>query len=227
MTRLRALLRQLPTRVVAGVVLSNAWLLGLALVSGWPYLVLQFLLAVEVLLMSLATIPLYPERGLLRHLADLLKLGGGLAFVALFVVVSYGVAADGGEEGQALPTALASVAHLGSREIAGAVAYLAATMSFSLWQAWRTSDPRLAWSKARLGQGAAAFLSLFFMVFVAIFAVAPLRHALALLGIDAGADRLLIVAMALLHTFFGLLLASFSEEEWVSMARQPYVDPPR
>ena len=26
---------------------------------------------------------------------------------------------------------------------------------------------------------------------------------------------------------FGLLLATFSEEEWINMARHPYVEPPR
>lgn len=222
-----ASLRQLSARSVADLALGNGAMLAWALLSGWPYLVLQLLLALEVLLMSLATLPLYPERGLLRHAADLLKLAAGLAFVGLFVLVSYVVAADGDGRGAALEAALAPVSHLGGREIAGAMTYLAASMGWSLWQAWRSPDPRLAWSKARLGNGAAALLSLFFSVFVAIFAVAPLRHALVLAGIDCSADVLLILAMALLRFFFGLLLATFSEEEWINMARQPYVEPPR
>ena len=227
MSQLLASLRQLSARRVGGLALSNGAMLAWALLSGWPYLVLQLLLGLEVLLMSLATIPLYPERGLLRHAADLLKLAAGLAFVGLFVLVSYGVAADGDGHAVALETALASVSTLGRREIAAAVAYLAASMGWSLWQAWHSSDPRLTWSKTRLGTGAAAFLSLFCIVFVAIFAVAPLRHALILAGLDCSADRLLILAMALLRFLFGLLLATFSEEEWINMARHPYVEPPR
>ncbi|MFZ2237810.1 MAG: hypothetical protein WBP11_03120 [Dokdonella sp.] len=74
--------------------ISHLMLLAGCLWGGVPYIVLQALLAVELILISLASIVLYPERGFAKHFWDMLKLCGMLAFVMVFVVISYGVVAE-------------------------------------------------------------------------------------------------------------------------------------
>lgn len=219
-------LRQVSPRTAAELALSYSVLLAGCLWGRLPYVVLQALLSGELVLLTLATIPFYPQRGLLTHLADQLKLSGALAFVLLFLVISYGVASEGGN-GNALAIGIESARDTPGSAIVWALAYLVVQLAVSLWQAWHSVNPREAWTRSNLAQGAATFVSMFFMVFVGFFVAQPIIAGFSMLGIELDANVTLAILMVLVRYFMALVLSTMTAAEVDAIAANPYVDSAR
>jgi hypothetical protein len=223
--KLLALLRSLPPRTVAAVVVSQLMLLAGILWGGMPYLALQSLLAVELVAITLASIPFYPARGLRKHALDVLKTTAILLFILFFVFVTYGVArAASGDEDHALPVALASIVQVDAATLGWAFAYVVVHVGISLWQALASSDPRLTWARSTLSEGATTLVAMLLMIFVAAFAAAPLMTLLARLGLAIGLDQLLACLMVAVRCLMALVMATISEREMTTMAANPYLN---
>lgn len=213
--------RAIPRRQVAQLAFSHAVLLAGCVWGGLPYVVLQALVAAEVILLDLATIALYPERGFGKHLWDLVKLCAGLAFVMFFIVVSYAVAAHG-ENRNPLLVVFDELRDLDVRGLAWIVAYAAGQLAIALWRAWHSSTPRTTWTRDNIGTGAASFLAMFFMVFVAFFVAQPVLIGFAKIGIAIDANALLASLMVVVRFLLMLLVATFSATQIEEIARDPY-----
>jgi hypothetical protein len=223
--KLLAVLRSLPPRTVAVVVVSHLMLLAGILWGGMPYLPLQVLLAVELLAINLASIALYPARGLRKHVVDVLKTLAGLLFILFFVIVTFGIAkTEGGGEDRPLPAALADLADVDAATLGWAFAYVVVHIGISLWQAFASSEPRLAWARSTLSEGGTTLVAMLLMIFVTAFVAVPLLTLLARLGLALDVDQLLACLMVAVRCLMALVMASFSEREMRTMAANPYLN---
>ena len=223
--KLLALLRRLPPRTVALVVVSHLMLLATILWGGMPYPALQVLLAVELLAINLASILLYPARGMRKHALDVLKTMAALLFILFFVIVTYGIAkAEGGSEDSPLPAALASLAAVDAATLGWAFAYVVVHIAISLSQAFASSEPRLAWARSTLSDGGTTLVAMLLMIFVAAFGAVPLLTMLSWLGLAVDVDRLLACLMVAVRCVMALVMATVSEREMKTMAENPYLD---
>lgn len=214
-------LRQVSPRTALRVGISHGVLLIAALVGGLPFVVVQTLLVVELILISLATIPFYPERGVGQHFLDILKLGGVSVFVLFFAVVSYGVVSQG-DSGNALEFSLNAFSRLDPADYAWALAYLVLHVAVSLSSALSSADPRATWASNNLAEGGATFLALFFMVFVAFLVGRPIVAGLAWAGWSIDVDALLSSLMVLVRYVLMLIVSLVSNSEMKSIANNPY-----
>jgi len=218
-------LRRIPPPVALQILLAHGVLLVASLRGGLPYIVLQGLLAFELVLLNLATVPFYPERGIARHLFDLVKLSALLAFLLLFVCISYAIVSSG-EHADPITTTLARWRGLHPASIAWAAGYIVVSLALSLLQALRSPEPRLAWMNNTLAAGGSTFVAMLFMVFVGFFGARPIAAALEYVGAPTDPDALLISLMVGLRFFTALVAATISKGEVAEMARNPYVDGP-
>lgn len=217
-------LRGVPPALGLQVVLAHALLLSGAVFGGVPYVVMQCLLGAELLLINVATVPMYPQRALLRHAADILKSAALLVFVLFFLLVAYGVvAAEVGRATPPLELTLGSLRGVDASDAGWALAYLLARVGFTAWQARRSRDPRGTWARQSLAFGGSTLIAMFFMVFVSFFIGIPLVKALALLGVHADPDAVLGSLMVGVRCFTALVSTTISEREMDAIARDPYV----
>lgn len=218
-------LRKVPPALGLQVVAAHAVLLVGALFGGLPYVIVQCLLGAELLLINLATIPLYPQRPLRRHLVDLLKSAGLLVFVLFFLLVAYGVvAAEAGRPGQPLELVSGVLRHVGTGDLGWALVYVLARVGFTAWQARRSRDPRGTWTRQSLAFGGSTLVAMLFMVFVSFFAGMPLVKLLSSAGIRVDVDALLAGLMVCVRCLTALVATTISDGEMDSIAHDPYVD---
>ncbi len=223
LTQLWAELRRLPRRTVAAVAASHMLLLLCIGWGGLHYVMVLVLLAVELLVFNLATAMFYPQRGLGRHIADLLKMVAGLAFVLFFLVITYGIVAEG-DNGNALMAGLTALRGIGDTAVAWTAFYIVVRMLVSLWQARTAPEPRIAWAHNVLTENGVTFIAMFLMVFATFFVGVPLMIALKLIGFDASASVLLAGLMVTLRFALTLVVATMPAEEMAAIAADPYVD---
>ena len=197
---------KLPRRKLAGVALSHITLLGVTLLGGMTYLIMQSVLMAEIVLVGLATIPLYPERGVGKHVFDMLKMTFMLAFIYLFVLISYGAAT--GKSGLALVIARQSLEDAGLEDLLLSLFYVSVSLGASLWQVLSQPNPRQAWASSRLLDGAVTTLAMIFITFIAIFLAMPIVSACNSLGIPMNVNALLITLMVITRFFFALVAAA-------------------
>lgn len=190
--------------------------------AGATYLEFQLLIAAELVLTNIASIPLYPGRGSRRHAADVAKLIPGMAFILFFVLVTYGVVLAEGDE-PAIPAVVAVWERIDGRALAAFAAWILFHHGAALWQAYLQPNPRLFWTKARLLEGGATFVALFAMVFATFVIALPITWAIRLLGAEPPIDLILIALMVLARLGGCLLLATMPESELEQMAKNPYL----
>ena len=206
---------------VAQEVASHALLVGFALYFGIGYLGLMLIFMCEIVIGNLVTAALYPERGVAKHLWDLVKITGLMAFLMVFVVATYlAVTNRGGESATDVWQRL----DFDADAVKAAIAFAALHLSVLYVLARRQPEPRYAWTKTVLMQNAATFIGLFFMIFVAAFVGIAAAGVAELLGFANPADTALIVCVALLRLALCLLLTRMPEREAREIAGQPYVD---
>lgn len=214
-------LRALPARTIAGLVVGHAVLLAGVLWGGVPYVLMQALLALELLAVNVANVFVYRERGWRKHVLDILKLTAALVFVLFFLIVTHGVAKQAGS-GNAMATGLQELESL-SVGIAGwMLAYIVVHAGVSLWQALRSPNPRRAWAQQSLSGGAVTFIAMFFMVFAGLFLAAPLASGLRTIGFPANVDTLMGGFMIATRFVLSLVAATISPSELDAIAANPY-----
>ncbi len=223
LAQLRAELRQLPRGTVAAIAAAHVLLLVCIAWGAMHYVMVLVLLAVELLVFNLATAMFYPQRGLGRHIADLLKMVAGLAFVLFFLVITYGIVAEG-DNGQALMAGLTALRGIGDTAVAWTAFYIVVRMLVSLWQARTAPEPRIAWAQNVLAENAVTFIAMFLMVFATFFVGVPIMIALKLVGFDANASVLLAGLMVTLRFALTLVVATMPAEEMAGIAADPYLD---
>ena len=222
--KLRAEIRAIPRRQMVQLTISHLALLAACLWGGFPYIVLQTLLAAELILISLASIGLYPERGFAKHFWDMVKLCSMLAFVMVFVVISYGVVEEP-DNPQPLSAAVHVYRDMDAATAVWALAYAGIQISIALWRVRHSSEPRLTWARENLGMGAVNFLAMIVMIVVAPVLAQPVLRGFASIGIVIDLDILLASLMVVVRFLFALVLATFSESEFKDIASNPYAEP--
>ena len=216
-------LRAVSPRAALSVGIAHAFMLIGCLWGGLPYVFLQALLVAELILVSLATIPLYPERSLWKHILDIVKLSAGLVFVLFFVVVTYGIVSEG-DSGNALAAGLGQFQQVDLSDVLWAAGYLVVHVGISVAQALGSADPRGTWAKNNLAEGGATFVSMFLIVFVAFFVAVPIVTGGEMVGVAVDADALLAGLMVVVRFFMVLVVTTISAAEMDAMASNPYVD---
>jgi len=224
MSKLTDALRQVPPQAAMQIAFAHALLLAGAIWGDVPYVVLQTLLAGELLLINIATIPLYPQRSVGRHLWDVAKMAAILAFILFFVVISYGVVSSATREGEPLRLALHAFKGLGVADFGWMLAYLLARLTASMWQARQSKDPRGTWARQNLLFGGSTFVAMLLMVFGAFFIGNPIVAGLARVGIVVDADVVLSSLMVLARCATALVAATMSASEIDAIASNPYPD---
>ena len=215
-------LREVSPLTARRIGISHAFLLIGSIWGGLPYIFLQLLLVAELFLLTLATIPLYPQRSALSHALDMVKLSAGLIFVFFFILVGYGVARGG--EREDMLTALQGLREVGFGDAAWALGYLILSLALSMYAASRSPNPRKAWAKSKLAEGGTTFISLFFMVFVTLFVGKPIISGLAWLGLTIDVDVLLSTLMVIVRYILALAMSTMSDSEMEAISRNPYIE---
>jgi hypothetical protein len=208
-----------PAAVVQEVV-SHLLLVGFALGFGIGYLGLMLVFMAEIVIGNLITAALYPERGVGRHVLDLVKFLALMAFLLVFVVATYLAAKGGGSSGVEMWAQL----RVDGEAALAAVGLAAVHLSVLFFVARRTTDPKLAWARMVLMQNAATLIGLFIMIFVAVFAGPVLGVVAKMMGLTRPVDAALIVCMAGIRLALALLLTRMPEREARDIAGQPYLD---
>ena len=175
------------------------------------------------MLLSLATIALYPERGIGKHAFDMLKLTCAVSFIYFFVFVTYGAASDG-DHGNAMVIAWQSLDDADLHDLFLSLLYVAVSLGFSLSRVLRLSDPRKAWVKSRLIDGTVTMLAMIFMSIVAVSLGSASISLLKNFGLSVDADSVLIILMVITRFVFSLIAATIPEDETDAIAANPYVD---
>jgi hypothetical protein len=209
-----------PAAVVQEVA-SHVLLVAGALYFGLGYLGLILIFMAEIVLGNLVSTGMYPERGLRKHLWDLVKILALMAFLLVFVVATYFVATGHGSGTWGNP--FASL-RFDVDAVKVAVAFAALHLSVLYVVARRQPHPRLAWTKSVSMQNAATLLGLFFMIFVAAFAGPVVAGVAETMGWPNPTDAALIVCVAALRLSLALLLTRMPEREVREIASTPYVD---
>lgn len=214
-------IRNIPRRQVFQITLSHAVLLAGCLWGGLPYVVLQALVAAEVILVSLASTFLYPERGFAKHLRDLAKLCAGLLVLMFFVVATAAVVTHANDSNPLL-LELQEFRDIKLGAVISIVVYVVVHLVISLVQARRSSNPRMTWLRDNVGVGATGILAMVFMVFIAFLVAKPILTGFASSGVIIDANVLLASLMVVVRFCGALIIATFSESTLNNLAENPY-----
>jgi hypothetical protein len=199
-------------------IVSHAVLLGMAWFGGLGYLGTLLVLAAETLIIIGLSIFLYPERGLRRHLWDLVKAGAVLAFLFVFVLATF-VGAQPNSAG-------AGLERLGLHWslIGWALAYTAVHLVAMVVYASRQARPRKAWAGLALTQGGITFVALFCTIFVVTFIGSWLEPLVRTYWPAVQSGDVLVTLAVLVRLGFAVLMSHIPEDELDEIADNPYVD---
>ncbi len=207
------------TQEVAGhlVLLFAVWFGGLG------YFGLALLMSAELLLICSLSILIFPERGVRRHLWDMLKLGGVTLFLLLFVFVTGGeVLRVGGEE--AFGSAIGSVVELPPGALAWAVLASAVHIAVLAIQARRSPQPRIAWVQLAIMNGGITVVWLLLLIPLPLLLGSLLVELSVTIASHAPRDTLLVLAALALRLAPALLVTRMPAKDIESIAGNPYVD---
>lgn len=219
MPRLIEKLRRLPPATAIAIAASHLVLLMAVLLGGLHYVVVQALTAVDMVLVSAAGIPLYRDSAPWKHARDTVTLALMMAFVLLFVFLSFGAAA-GATEGKSLELAIDALASIDQRTWLWCIGYGVVHAAILLGLALSSPDPRLAWTRNALAESSTTFLAMFAMIFATIFLARPLVEWLRSAGADIDVSALLAMLMVFLRFLVALVVAAvISAEDLKEIAR--------
>lgn len=213
-------LREVSPPTAARITVTHAFLLIACICGNLPYIFLQLLLAAEMLLLALATLPFYRHRSLLSRVLDMMKIIAGLIFVFIFILVGYAVGRSG--DNHAMVADLMGLRDVGIADAMWALAYLILGFSISIRTAIRSTSPRKSWAMSNLKGGGATFISLFLMVFVALFVGKPIIAGLAWPGLMIDVDALLSTLMVIVRYVLALVMSTMSESEMDAILQAPH-----
>ena len=200
-------------------VISHAVLLALAWFGGLGYLGTILVLVSEPLIVIALSIFLYPQRGVRRHLWDMVKSGALMGFLLIFVLATY--AAAHGESGG---VGFDRLVQLEWSMLAWAVGYSAAHLTGMLVYAHTQPNPRKVWARLALSQGAVTFIALFITIFVAAFIGTWLAPMVRIYWPAVEVGDVLVLLAVLVRLGFAVLICHMPEHELDEIAENPYVD---
>lgn len=212
-------LREVSPPTAARLAIAHAFLLVACICGNLPYIFLQLLLAAEMLLRALATLPFYRHRSLLSHALDMMKIIAGLIFVFIFILVGYAVGRSG--DNHAMVADLMGLRDVGIADAMWALGYLILSFSISIRTAIRSTGPRKSWAMSNLKGAGATFISLFLMVFVALFVGKPIIAGLTWIGLMIDVDALLSTLMVIVRYVLALVMSTMSESEMDAILEAP------
>ncbi len=205
--------------------LSHLAMLAVGWWSGAGYLGLILILGIELLLLGLVSMAVYPERGIRKHVVSLLWFVFTLAFLGMFIVLTYG------EAMKAVPGHVsgATVFALIPRDadlLLWAAIYSAAHMLAMFVHARRSARPRIVWSENVLLNGAATVIAVLLLIpFTPAFASTLLSALQGRVHITvATVDQILIALLVLLHFGSALLLNKLPQSVRHEIADTPYTE---
>jgi hypothetical protein len=199
---------------------SHVVLLALTWLSGLGYLGLLLIIAIEVPLITLLTIGLYPQRGLRRQLWDLVKVSFMMSFLMAFVLIMSGLVAIPEFRQEASIDSLGLDAGTALWVVCIAALHLAALR----WQAHRNPDPRRQWARLALVQGAINLFTVFGLIFVGTVAALVIVPLLMALDPPWRPDAPLVLVAVGLRYSIALLMSRMTEAELAEIATDPYID---
>jgi hypothetical protein len=194
-------------------------LIGLAIAItliavGWLSLPTLLLTVLAELLMTVAlSWYFYPQRGLRRHLADVVKMFGLLCFLAIFILASY--AGAGGFANGLWPDTMS---------LLGVVVLVGVRGGLILLEARASPDPRLHWARSALMRGGALIVGSFLAVFTCLLPGVFLAHALASVWPSRAADLAIASVYLITLGVFACIISTMSEQEIADISGNPYID---
>jgi hypothetical protein len=204
---------------------AHVMLLAVGWSSGVGYLGMMLMLGAELLLLTLLSIVVYPERGVWRHFVSLAWFVFLLAFLGLFVVLTYRVAMESvpGFEAGENPF---SVVRLDPNLVYWTLGYTALHLLAMLVYARTRKNPRAAWSESVLMQGSATMMTVFIMIFGALIVGGPLLTALQWVWTMSvsSAEAVLILLLVLAHFGMSLVISRLPQSARDEIAENPYVE---
>lgn len=204
-------------------VFAHALLLAMAWYGGFGYLGLILMLAAELLLICVLSIFIFPERGLGRHVLDIIKVSAITAFLLFFVFVTYGVATVG-EEGEALDAAVRALQTMDRSVFGYALIYTALHLVAMAVYARTRPQPRKEWVKLATMQGATTFVALLGLIFLAVFLAAGALEMVSWVAPEIKGDHVLAAFAVLLRFAVAVLVSRMPDRDLEAIAAKPYVD---
>lgn len=211
-----------PAKVVSEAVLHLV-LLGMVWYGGLGYLGLTLLMSAELVFVCTLSIVIFPERGIGRHLRDIVSLGGVTGFLLIFVLIAYGelIRADGQDASGAVVEAILA---LDDDVLLWGLAVSAVHLSALALVARLSPRPRLAWVQMAILNAGITVIWLFLLIPVGFLAAGMLggttRTSVPAASFDAG---LILFAVALRFAL-ALLLSRLPARDLEQIAANPYVD---
>ncbi|HVF35315.1 MAG TPA: hypothetical protein VND91_08325 [Candidatus Saccharimonadia bacterium] len=214
-------LRNLSRATVASVAASHVVLLAAVLWGELPYLALQALLAAEIVVIGVATIPLYRGRSLGSHVRDTLSLTGVALFLLLFLALTYGTV-SGQRDGNALAFSVDALASVDAKGYALGIGYVLVHALVALQVARASADPQRAWVNGMIADGTATLMAMFLMVFVGLLLGSVIVEGFSRLGAGVDAGAVLGILMVGVRFLVALVVAAMPSESIDAIAANPY-----
>lgn len=202
---------------------SHGLLAAMAWFAGFGYLGVILILCAELLIVNLLSTVVFRERGVWRHLGDLLKFAALMVFLLFFVVVTYGVALEG-DSGDAGKVGLAALMGVDRDLIYWGLAFSAAHLTALLLYARSRPQPRKEWAKLALMQSATTFVAMFCLIFVVAFLGPFAVGGARLVSPEVSGDAVLVLLAVLVRFGFALLVSRMPDKDLDQIAAKPYVD---
>ncbi len=201
--------------------IAHASLLLAAWFGGLGHLGLAMLLTAEIVVVGALSAFVYPQRGLGRHLADTLSLGGVAGFLLAFVLLlSAPVLGPEGSDG--LEVATTAILDITPGVLAWGVAGSAAHLVAMLVQARQAREPRAAWVDLALVNASVTLIWLFLLIPASLLLGPPLRL-LTTVNPNAGADGAFVLLSVGLRFAVALFMSRMPAEERAAVAANPYM----
>ncbi|MBD8525353.1 hypothetical protein [Pseudomarimonas arenosa] len=210
-------LRPITIGLLAGEGIGHGILLLAFWWGGLHYVVMSATIAVELVLVNIASAILWPARGLLKHSKGILIVSVLAAFLLMMTVLTFN-AADGE------PPLDDSLRPLFDGALFWPLLYLSAHLGVLMVLALRSSDPRLTWVSGALVQGAISFFQLFLMCGVAVFICRPLIDYLRDFDPTIPASPIIGSFAVIFRFAMTLWIVRWPEKDLERIARNPYVD---
>ena len=182
-------------------------------------------MAAELGMVNLLSIFFWPERGLRRHLWDLVKFVGAMVFLMFFVLMGAGVAMQPlHPDLDPMHTTIDMLGRIDATAIGWMLGAMVLHLGVLVWRSRSSADPQREWAGLALTQGAATLVTLLLLA-MGMFLLGPLlAQAGAAMAGERGAHLLLALPVVALRCFFALLVSRMPERELQGIARQPYLD---
>lgn len=208
---------------VAQETVTHVVLLLVIWFSGLGYLGLALLMSAELVLICSLSIFIFPERGIGRHVWDILKLSGVTVFLLLFVFVSGGeVLRTGGEE--AFQAAMDAVLGLQPGALKWALLASAVHLIGLAFQARLSPRPRMAWVQSAIMNGGITVIWLFVLIWLGLLLGALSVGLTRVLAPAASPDAGLVLVAVAVRFALALLVSRMSAKDMEEIAGNPYVD---